>query len=95
MAIINKTETEAQDSADDINDFYVAEGLDASLVAVIGQGNKYFDCTIPKAHEAEFLAGDTTLQNNFFMFSIRAALAQTKDISFSTAWETEYSKVYP
>ena len=95
MAIINQTEAEAQDSADLTNDFYTDEGVDSDIVAVIGQSNKYFVCSIPFARLAEFNAGDTTLQNNFLAFSERAELAQTKDISYLTVWETEYAKVYP
>lgn len=95
MPIINKTEAEAQSAVDAINAFYVAEGLDGTLTATIGQSNKYFDCTIPTARKGEFDAADAEKQNNFFLFSIAAELQQDDVNDFVTIWESEYSKVYP
>ena len=95
MQIINKTQAEAQTEADDLNFFYIGETLEGVFTAVIGQSNKYFSCTIPTGRLAEFNAGDTTKQNNFFQFSITAELNQDAANDFVTLWEAEYAKVYP
>lgn len=87
--------TEATVLKDKLNTEISNAGQSSAIVAVEGQVCSFFSCIIPTTRQAEFDAGDNDKKNNFATFSAKAQSPQYQNVDFLTAWEAEYSKIYP
>ena len=95
MILPRTTESDAKAQRDALNANYTSAEIIGTVKAVAGQLSQWSYETIPAGRVAEFDASDSVKQENFMTFSKLARAAQNSGKDFVTAWEEEYSKVYP
>ena len=95
MRIPQLTETAADDSVTALNAEYLAAEIEDVIVAVSAQVDRFFVTSIPIGRVAEFEAADSETQNKFAEISANAKAPAYDGVDFTTAWEAEYTKMFP
>jgi len=85
------TATEASSTR---NAFYEANELGETIVSKIGQIDAWFETSMPKDREEEYIAGDDTKKCKFALIGILANVNQSKEKTFLVAWEEQYTIMF-